>query len=70
MLASNLGKEGGSCVVSYRDTFSNKFQVLLGKNNCIECNNIYYCIYLIVKEDKANAVIVYLERINMMHYRT
>ena len=44
--------------------------MLLGKNNCLECNNIYYCIYLIVKEDKANAVIGYLERINMMHYRT
>ena len=70
MLASNLGEEGGACVVSYQDIFSNKFQVLLGKNNCIECNNIYYCIYLIVKEDKANAVIGYLERINMMHYRT
>ena len=44
-------------MVSYQDIFSNKFQVLLGKNNYIECNNIYYCIYLIVKEDKANAVI-------------
>ena len=47
----------------------NKFQVLLDKNNCIECNDIYYCIYVIVKEDKANAVVGYLERINMMHYR-
>ena len=29
--------------------------MLLDKNKCIECNDIYYCIYLIVKEDKANA---------------
>ena len=70
MLASNPGEEDGACVVSYQVIFSNRFQVLLGKNNCIECNNIYYCIYLIVKEDKTNAVIGYLERINMMHYRT
>ena len=70
MLASNPDEEGGVCVVSYQDIFSNKFQVLLGKNNCIECNNRYYCIYLIVKEDKANDVVGYLERINMMHYRT
>ena len=70
MLASNLGEEGGVCVVSYQDIFSNKFHVLLGKNNCIKCNNIYYCIYFIVKEDKTNAVIGYFEKINMMHYRT
>ena len=70
MLASNLGEEGGACVVSYQDIISNKFQVLLDKNNCIECNDIYYCIYLIVKEGKVNAVIGYLERINMMNYRT
>ena len=57
MLVLNLGEEGGTFVVSYQDIFLNKFQVLLGKNNCIENNNIYYCIYLIVKEDKANAVI-------------
>ena len=31
-------------------------------NNCIECNNTSYCIYLIVKEDKANAVIGHLEK--------
>ena len=41
MLASNLGEEGGACVVSYQDIFSNKFQVLLGRNNCIECNIDY-----------------------------
>ena len=70
MLASNLEEEGGTCVVSYQDIFLNKFQVLLGKNNCKECNNVYYFIYVIVKEDKANAVIGYLERMNMMHYRT
>ena len=63
MLASNLSEESGACVVSYQDMFSNKFQVILDQNNCIEFNNIYYCISLIVKEDKVNAVIGYLKRI-------
>ena len=71
MLASNLDEEkGGACVFSLQGIFLNKFQILLGKNNCIECNNIYYCIYLIVKKDKANVFIGYLAGINMMHYRT